>query len=129
MAVKTVVTFWCDLPSHNTDEEADRTVKLGLGDEAYEIDVCKKHAEELDSVMSVFTEAARPAAVAAPARSRTTAKAPRTHPSKDNAAIRTWAHKMERDTNDPKWIVSDRGRIPAVIADAYYKRRGLSDAL
>jgi hypothetical protein len=97
-------------------EAADETVEFGIDGKNYEIDLSKDNAGELRDALASYVAAARrsggrrkggaPAAVAAARR-----------PSIDreqNQAIRDWARKRGMK-------VSDRGRIPAEVLDAYHQ--------
>lgn len=85
------------------------TVHFSLNGTAYEIDLTNSHAEELRDVLAPYIEAGRRASA-----SGTRAVAPRRRPSRNSetGAIRAWA-------KDQGLKVSERGRIPADIVDAY----------
>jgi hypothetical protein len=81
---------------------AEGTVRFGLGGVNYEIDLNKKHADQLAKAVGPFVEAARkvpssrrPAGGARPARH-------------DQPDVRAWARAQGLK-------VSDRGRIPADV--------------
>ncbi|MGI8869706.1 MAG: histone-like nucleoid-structuring protein Lsr2 [Mycobacteriales bacterium] len=91
---------------------ADETIAFALDGSAYEIDLSKKNAAVLREAMAGYVGKARRAG-RGPAR----APAPRTAKSvpidRDQAAaIRGWARRNGH-------TVSDRGRIPANVVDAY----------
>ena len=96
-------------------EAADETVEFGLDGKAFEIDLSKGNAGRLRDALSEFVGAARKAG-GARRRSAAAATPPR-RPSIDreqNQAIRDWARKRGMK-------VSDRGRIPAEVLEAYHK--------
>jgi uncharacterized protein YggL (DUF469 family) len=96
--------------------EADETLEFGVDGKNYEIDLSKANAGKLRDALAEFVASARrlsggrgrrPAAAVAVAR----------RPSIDreqNQAIREWARKRGMK-------VSDRGRIPAEVLDAYHQ--------
>jgi hypothetical protein len=96
-------------------EVADETVEFGVDGKNYEIDLSTANAKKLRDALAEFAAAARRAG----GRRRgggAPAAAPR-RPSIDreqNQAIREWARKRGMK-------VSDRGRIPAEVLEAYHK--------
>ena len=96
-------------------EVADETVEFGVDGKNYEIDLSTANAKKLRDALAEFVAAARRAG----GRRRgggAPAAAPRM-PSIDreqNQAIREWARKRGMK-------VSDRGRIPAEVLEAYHK--------
>jgi hypothetical protein len=87
---------------------ADETVRFGLGGTDYEIDLSTKNADAFRRQLAPFIEHARrtgPGA-AAPALGRTASSRER------SAHIRAWA-------KDQGITVSERGRIPASVAEQY----------
>lgn len=95
-------------------EEANETVEFGLDGKNYEIDLTTKNAEELRDALAPFVGVARRntgrrrAGVAAPSTRRGPID------REQNQAIREWARKREMK-------ISDRGRIPAGVLDAYHR--------
>ena len=98
---------------------ADETVEFGVDGKSYEIDLSTANAKKLRDALAEFVASARRAGgrrrgggsggSAAPATAR--------RPSIDreqNQAIREWARKRGMK-------VSDRGRIPAEVLEAYHK--------
>jgi hypothetical protein len=97
--------------------QADETVSFALDGQAYEIDLGAANAARLRDRLARYTAAARraesdrptPGPVAAPA-------APRPSVGREqNQAIRKWARNRGI-------LVSDRGRIPVHILEAYNAR-------
>ncbi len=91
---------------------ADESMTFGLDGTTYQIDLSKKNAAALRSALSKYVEQARKAG-----RSGARAGAPRGRGQapidrEQAAAIRSWARKNGHD-------VSDRGRIPAGVVDAF----------
>ena len=98
--------------------EADRTVEFGLDGVNYTIDLSEKNAGKLRKALDPFLNAAtrvgRSNAIS-PARRSSPASTGRA--SRDqNQAIREWANKNGFE-------VSERGRIPSHIVEAYHSKR------
>jgi Lsr2 len=96
-------------------EVADETIEFGIDGKNYEIDLSKANAGKLRDALASFVAAARRSGGR---RSRSGASAGQSRrPSIDreqNQAIREWARKRGMK-------VSDRGRIPAEVLEAYHK--------
>jgi hypothetical protein len=90
--------------------EAVGTVKFALENRAYEIDLSDANADKLHEALSPFIEHARKAA--GPKMGTANGTRPPRAGREQTAAIRTWA----RDNGHE---VSDRGRIPKTVIDAY----------
>jgi hypothetical protein len=94
---------------------ADETVSFSLDGTSYEIDLAEKNAAELRDVFSRYVSAARKVGrgsrgASGGGRSRATGGG---RMDRDQAgAIRDWARKNGHQ-------VSDRGRIPAGVVEAY----------
>jgi hypothetical protein len=112
MAQKVMVTLVDDLDG----SEAEETVEFGLDGAFYEIDLSEDNAERLRDALSEYVEHARRqsggrkrmAGRAGSGRAPRPASADR----EQNQAIREWARKQGMN-------VSDRGRIPKEVTDAY----------
>jgi hypothetical protein len=98
--------------------EADRTVEFGLDGVNYTIDLSEKNAGKLRKALDPYLSAATRVG-----RSSTTSPVRRAAPastgraSRDqNQAIREWANKNGFE-------VSERGRIPSHIVEAYHSKR------
>jgi hypothetical protein len=106
MAQKVQVMLLCDLDDGEVD--AEETLQFSLGNTAYEVDVCVKHAQQLREGLEPFVEYARKVTAAANSRRR--------HPTngnrQDNAGIRSWA-------KDRGIHINERGRIPANVVKEY----------
>ena len=103
MATKITVALEDDLDGGPASE----TVRFGLGNAQYEIDLNKKNARAFRKKLAPFVEHARKAGAGQRRRPA------RTESSRQRSVdIRAWA----KATGLP---VSDRGRIPASVADQY----------
>jgi hypothetical protein len=99
--------------------EAQRTVEFGLDGVNYTIDLSEKNAgklrKALDPYLSVATRVGRSGGDSRAARRGAPAAGGRS--SRDqNQAIREWANKNGYE-------VSERGRIPSSIVEAYHNKR------
>ncbi|MCP2262279.1 Lsr2 protein [Streptoalloteichus tenebrarius] len=115
MAQKVTVQLVDDLDG----SEANETVEFALDGVTYQIDLSEANAEKLRKSLADFVAAARRAggggrrrgagrAAARPAQAR-----PAAADREQNQAIREWARKRGMK-------VSDRGRIPAEVLEAYH---------
>jgi hypothetical protein len=112
MAQKVTVSLVDDLDG----SEAGETVEFGLDGAFYEIDLSEDNAERLRDALSEFVDHARRSGgrkragriAAAVGRAPRTASADR----EQNQAMREWARKQGMN-------ISDRGRIPKEVAEAY----------
>jgi len=87
------------------------TVHFSLNGASYEIDLNAEHAEELRTALEPYISAGRRAGSSSAARSTSPSrKRPARNP--EVAAIRAWA-------NDNGYTLSERGRIPAPVVEAY----------
>jgi hypothetical protein len=105
-------------------EDADETVEFGIDGKNYEIDLSKENAGRLRETLADFVSAARRAggrrrggnaSTGSPTGGAGSAPRGRTTIDREqNQAIRDWARKRGMK-------VSDRGRIPAEVLEAYHK--------
>lgn len=106
MASKTLVILEDDLDGG----EADETVSFSLDGVSYEIDLSAKNAGKLRDALAGYVGASRRVGGRA-ARGRAAGRTSRTG-SANTADVREWARKKGYE-------VSERGRIPANIVEAY----------
>ncbi|HEX4357515.1 MAG TPA: Lsr2 family protein [Pseudonocardia sp.] len=115
MAQKVTVSLIDDLDG----DKADETVEFGLDGKIYEIDLSTGNADKLrDALASYVAAARRPggrrrSGGASAAAATATARRPSVD-REQNQAIRDWARKRGMK-------VSDRGRIPADVLEAYHQ--------
>ena len=91
--------------------DANKTVHFGWKGVEYEIDLSDAHVEEFAKAMEPWLENARRSSTSGSRGKRRTAKSGSTS-GVDPADVRTWAR-------DQGMKVSDRGRVPAHIMEAY----------
>jgi hypothetical protein len=111
MAQKVTVTLVDDLDG----SEAEETVEFGLDGAAYQIDLSEDNAERLREALAEYVDHARRSGGRKRIAARPTPGRPARPASADreqNQAIRAWARKQGMK-------VSDRGRIPSEVIDAY----------
>ena len=107
MAQKVSVTFACDYDAREIPDGEQLTRVFSLDGRDYEIDLCERHSQKFDEVLTRYREKARRVTgrVNRPKR-RTAANRQR------SADIRSWAKGNGIQ-------VSDRGRIPAQVISKY----------
>jgi hypothetical protein len=106
MAQKVQVMLLCDLDDGNVD--AEETLQFSLGNAAYEVDVCAKHAQQIRDGLQPFVAQARKTSAASSGRRRQRTAGTR----QETAGIRSWA-------KDQGIQVNERGRIPASVVKEY----------
>lgn len=115
MARKVQVILSDDL---DDDTPADETVTFSLDGTTYEIDLSEKNAGEMRDVFAKYVDAARKVSsrgtrASGAGRSKATGGGGGGRMDREQAgAIRDWARKNGHE-------VSDRGRIPGTVVDAY----------
>lgn len=95
---------------------AEETVTFGLDGKAYEIDLSRDNARNLRDALARFALVARRTGGGRVTTSSRSATASPTVGREQNQAIREWARK-----NGMR--VSDRGRIPTDVLEAYHQPR------
>lgn len=98
--------------------EAESTVEFSLDGVSYAIDLSADNAAELRDHLATYTANARRTGgrKRRGGKARTGKSAPNTTDRERNQAIREWAREQGMQ-------VSDRGRIPAEIVEAYDKAK------
>lgn len=118
MATQTTVRLVDDVDG----TDADETVEFGIDGRTYEIDLATKRATELRDILAEFVACGRrvggPAARKPRQRSGTT---PAVADREQTQAKRDWARANG-------FTVSDRGRIPSVVDEAYNNRANVTPA-
>jgi len=113
VAKQTLVVLTDDLDGG----KADRTVEFGVDGVTYTIDLSDKNAKKLRATLERYIAAGSRVGRSSAVAGRT--RRPRPSSARagrdENRAIREWAGTNGYD-------VSERGRIPASIIDAYHNR-------
>jgi hypothetical protein len=113
VAQKVTVSLIDDLDG----DKADETVEFGIDGKSYEIDLSTSNADKLRDALASYVAAARRPGGRRRSGGGAPASAAARRPSVDreqNQAIRDWARKRGMK-------VSDRGRIPADVLEAYHQ--------
>lgn len=110
MATHTLVTLVDDFDG----SKADLTVAFALEGKSFEIDLNKKHADELRKAMQPFIDKARRTRgiVSDGTRRRRASSSPSASSQEERTAIREWAMKNGV-------AISDRGRIARSIVEQF----------
>lgn len=113
MAQKVLIQLVDDLDGKELGTGDGETVEFGLDGRAYEIDLSHANAKRLRAALAEFIDAARPGqAPRRRAASAGTSRASTEGKRRDLAEVRAWARSNGHE-------VSDRGRVPQTILDAY----------
>lgn len=110
MAQQVLVSLVDDLDG----QVANETVEFGLDGKSYEIDLSSENAGKLRVALANYVAVARPPGGSARRRSGGSGTRGTAVNREQNQAIREWARKRGMK-------VSERGRIPADLLEAYRK--------
>jgi hypothetical protein len=117
MAKTTRVVLTCDL--HRDGTEAVTTIRMDNGTTRYELDLCQAHVDELTGAGRRLRQRRRTGGARSATKATKKATAAKTQRrrrgAKDTAAVREWARANGH-------AVSDRGRIPGHILEAFTAR-------
>jgi nucleoid-associated protein Lsr2 len=117
MAKTTRVVLTCDLHGDGTD--AVTTIRLDNGTARYELDLCQTHLDELTGTGRRLRARRRTSGAGSATQRRNKTAAAKTRRrgrgALDTAAVREWARANG-------YTVSDRGRIPRPILEAFSAR-------
>lgn len=114
MATKHVTHLVDDLDGSVLEGEEGKQVTFSLEGRSYEIDLSADNADKMYEAFAPYVAAAR--SVASPGAGRSRRNSPRKS-SVDLGAVREWARANGH-------TVSDRGRVPGSIVDAYEAANG-----
>jgi hypothetical protein len=107
---KTQVVLIDDLSGDTLRDGQGQTIPFALDGTSYEIDLNKKNADALRKDLKRYVDAARKVG-----RDRASGRRSTGRGRQDTAAIREWARKSGH-------AVSQRGRIPSSVVEAYEAR-------
>ena len=113
MAIKHVAHVIDDLDGTVLEEGDAKQITFSVEGRSYEIDLSTHNADKLYSALAPFVDAARSTGSMGAGRNRRT---PQRRSDVDLSAVREWARSNGH-------TVSDRGRVPASIVDAYKAAR------
>jgi Lsr2 len=117
MAKTTRVVLTCDL--HGDSTEAVTTIRMDNGTARYELDLCQSHFDELTGAGRRLRPLRRTGASRSTTKAANKAVAAKTRRRRrggpDTAAVREWARANGL-------TVSDRGRIPGPVLEAFSAR-------
>lgn len=109
MATKRVTQLIDDLDGTVLEEGDGKQIAFSIEGRSYEIDLSDSNADDLYRAFAPYVEGARSVGSAGAGRSQ---RASRPKSDVDLTAVREWARANGH-------TVSDRGRVPATIIDAY----------
>jgi hypothetical protein len=95
-------------------DAADETVEFGIDGKTYEIDLSEANAAKLRDGLASYVAAARRSGSRRRGGAGSTSNRRASVDREQNQAIREWARKRGMK-------VSDRGRIPAEVLEAYHQ--------
>lgn len=111
MSRKETITFYDDLDGKPIDPEEITVKQFSVGNKTYQLDLRPTNVEKFEKDMGKWIEHATK--VPQGSSTRSTRQANRGTPKEELVKIREWAR-----SND--YTVSDKGRVPAYIMEAYY---------
>ncbi len=120
MARRETVVYSCDLHDGDMTEDVE-TVAFGLDGQAYEVDACEAHRQELHDAFAPYVGAARKAggsAGSAPRRATRGTSRPAA-PSGGGGADREEVQRIREWAREQGHKVSERGRLSSSVLEAY----------
>lgn len=118
MARKIIHQLIDDIDGAVLDDGAGETMSLALDGRAYEIDLSEKNAQALRDALKPWIDAGRRVSAGGTQADRgrgrrgSQANQSRAGAKRDLSAVRSWARENGHE-------VSDRGRVPASVLEAY----------
>jgi len=114
MARKTTIVLEDDLTGQVLEEGHGETVAFALDGQSYEIDLSGDNVGQLRADLGRYVDAARKVSTSRSGASgrRTTGGGSSVSGRRDTGAIRAWARENGHE-------VSERGRIPSSVVEAY----------
>jgi len=119
MAKRETVVYSCDL--HDGDMTKDvETVSFGLDGQAYEVDACEQHRQELHDAFAPYVGAARKAGGSGGSGARRASRGPsRAAASNGGSADREELQRIREWARENGHQVSQRGRLSSSVLEAY----------
>jgi hypothetical protein len=117
MARRETVVFSCDLHDGDMTDDVE-TVSFGLDGQAYEVDACEEHRQQLQDAFAPYVGAARKAGGSGGSGARRPARsAGRT--ASTGGADREEVQRIREWARDNGHKVSERGRLSSSVLEAY----------
>ncbi|MEW1938714.1 Lsr2 family protein [Dietzia maris] len=112
MAVRYETIYVDDLDGVEIEDGRAETIKFGVDGKDYEIDLSEQNAAAFREAIQPYLSAARPADNGKKRAAKTSRRSSFSTTKGETGKIRAWARENG-------YTVSDRGRIPADILEAY----------
>lgn len=117
MAKRETVVFSCDLHEGDMTDGVE-TVSFGLDGQAYEVEACEEHREQLQEAFAPYVGAARKAGGGSSTARRPARSASRP-PAPSGAADREEVQRIREWARENGHKVSERGRLSSSVLEAY----------
>ena len=118
MARRETVVFSCDLHDGDMTDDVE-TVSFGLDGQAYEVDACEEHRQQLQDAFAPYVGAARKAGGGSGGSgTRRTARSV-SRPAAGGGADREEVQRIREWARENGHKVSERGRLSSSVLEAY----------
>lgn len=118
MAKRETVVYSCDL--HEGDmTDGVGTVSFGLDGQAYELDACEEHREQLHDAFAPYVGAARKAGGSGGGGSRRPSRTPSRAAASGSGSDREEVQRIREWARENGHQVSERGRLSSSVLEAY----------
>jgi len=118
MAKRETVVYSCDLHEGDMTEGVE-TVSFGLDGQAYDLDACEQHRQELHDAFAPYVGAARKAGGAGGSGARRASRSSSRASGSGGSADREEVQRIREWARDNGHKVSERGRLSASVLEAY----------
>ena len=118
MAKRETVVYSCDLHEGDMTEGVE-TVSFGLDGQAYDLDACEQHRQELHDAFAPYVGAARKAGGAGGSGARRASRSSSRASGSGGSADREEVQRIREWARDNGHKVSERGRLSATVLEAY----------
>lgn len=117
MARREITQYFDDIDNSPLDDNEVNIIRFSIDGNHYVIDLSEKNAAEFRAALEPWISAARPAQAPQKGTGGRQSGASAAAKRKQSRAIREWARANNMN-------VSDRGKIPASVIDAYDEAQG-----
>ena len=118
MAKRETVVYSCDL--HDGDmTEGVETVSFGLDGQAYEVDACEEHRDQLHDAFAPYVGAARKPGGGGGSAPRRNARASSRPAAPSGGSDREEVQRIREWARENGHKVSERGRLSSSVLEAY----------